>query len=325
MRALVTGGNGFIGSHLVNALLVRDWEVVILDRGDSPLYSTPRGVTFIKEELGNRGALRKALKNVDIVFHLAWSGVHQSSNQDLRGHVEVNLLPTLGLFDLCVEAGVRRIIFVSSGGTVYGKATSLPIAEDHPKNPICAYGVTKLAAENYLQLYGYLHGLDYIILRPSVAYGERQNPNGIQGAVAVFMGRALRGEPIVRWGNGTTVRDFFYVGDLVEACLLSASVQEGRQIYNIGGGLGVTLHDLVEMVRELSGIEVALRYEPERLFDVPELVMDISRAASGLGWKPRTSLTCGLLRTWKWIKSTYKSDKSEESDENVPYSVQCMG
>jgi UDP-glucose 4-epimerase len=308
LRALVTGGNGFIGSHLVDALLSKDWEVVVFDRENSPFYALPDRVTFIKEELSNRGALRNAIKNIDVVFHLAWSGVHQSSNQDLRGHVEINLLPTLSFFELSLDAGVKRIVFISSGGTVYGRANNLPIKEDDPKNPICAYGVTKLAAENYLQLYGYLHGLDYIILRPSVAYGERQNPNGIQGAVAVFMGKVLRREPIIIWGDGTTVRDFFYVGDLVEACLLAATTQARCEIFNMGGGQSVTLNQLVEMIQKVTGINVALRYEPKRAFDVPEIVLDISKATHCLGWRPHTGFADGLSRTWQWIKSAEKVD-----------------
>lgn len=303
MRALVTGGLGFIGSHLVDALLAEGWQVVIFDRGRNPFYSVPAKAEIVEAELDNRGALSQALRGVDVVFHLAWSGENLASSQDMRTHVELNFLPSLRLIELCEKAGVQRVVFFSSGGTVYGKAVQLPIAEDHPRNPISPYGLTKLTVEKFLELHGSLFETDYVIVRPSVPYGERQNPSGVQGAVAVFLGKAMHGEPIVIWGDGTVVRDYFYVRDLARACLLAAVTPAGRQAFNFGGGVAISMNRLVEMVRDVTGIDVEVIYQEARSFDVPELVLDISKAERELAWQPVVGLAEGLERTWKWIKS----------------------
>lgn len=303
MRALITGGLGFIGSHLVNELLAKGWEVVIFDRARNPFFAPPEPASFVEAELDNRGALSAALQGVDVVFHLAWTGESLASSQDMRTHVELNFLPSLRLFELCEDAGVKRIVFFSSGGTVYGKAAWLPIPENHPRRPISPYGLTKSTVEGFLELHGDLLGIDYVILRPSVPFGERQNPAGVQGAVAVFMGHALRREPIVIWGDGSVVRDYFYIGDLARACVLAAETPTGRQAFNLGGGVGITMNQLVEKIRAVTGREIEVVYQEGRSFDVPELVLDISRAEEELGWRPEVSLEVGLERTWKWIRS----------------------
>ena len=303
MRALVTGGNGFMGSHLVEGLSAEGWEVVVVDRGTNPYFTPAPEVRVVRETISNRGAMREALAGVDVVFHLAWSGVHVSSNQDLRSHVEANLLPSLSLFDVCLEVGVPRVVFVSSGGTVYGKAEELPISEEHATHPINAYGVTKLAVEHYLALYRHLWQLEPVILRPSVAYGERQDPAGLQGAVAVFLGRLLKGEPIVVWGDGGAVRDYFHVSDLVRACLRAATRPVAGEIFNISGGRGVSLRELLELIRRVTGRQPEVRYEEARRFDVPELVLDLGKARELLDWQPRIALEEGLERTWRWIRT----------------------
>jgi UDP-glucose 4-epimerase len=303
VRVLITGGLGFIGSHLVETFLAAGWEVVVVDRGRSPFYSPPARVRLVEAELDNRGALGEALRGVDVVFHLAWTGESLASSQDMRTHAELNLMPSLRLFELCEEAGVRRVLFFSSGGTAYGRAERLPIPEDHPRRPISPYGLTKTTVESFLELHGRQFGLDYVIIRPSVPYGERQSPRGVQGAVAVFLGKAMRGEPIVIWGDGSVVRDYFYVGDLARGCLLAASTPDGRQAFNFGGGAGISINRLVELVRRVTGLDVEVRYEEGRAFDVPELVLDIERAHRVLGWRPEVGIEEGLDRTWRWIRS----------------------
>ena len=301
MRALVTGGNGFMGSHLVEGLHREGWDVVSVHRGVA-LHHAPARVRVIREGIGNRGAMAEALRGVDVVFHLAWSGVHVSSNQDLRGHVEANLLPSLSLFETCLEAGVRRIVFVSSGGTVYGRPETLPIPEDHPTRPINAYGATKLAVERYLDLHRHLQGLETVILRPSVAYGERQRPDGLQGAVAVFLGRIARGEPLVIWGDGSSSRDFFHVEDFVHAASLAGTAPVSGEVFNISGGRGLRLDTLVDLLQEVSGRKAEVRFEPARVFDVPVLELDLKRAQQLLGWQPKIDFEEGLARTWEWLK-----------------------
>ncbi|HEV2472220.1 MAG TPA: NAD-dependent epimerase/dehydratase family protein [Chthonomonadales bacterium] len=326
-RVLVTGGTGFIGAHLVTALLSLGAEVTVFDRR-TRAPQIPGAATFV-EDLNNRGALKAALQGVDIVYHLAWSGVHQSSNQDVRAHVEMNLLPALGLFELCAEAKVGKVVFLSSGGAIYGRATRLPIPEDHPLHPISAYGCAKLAAESGLELFGHLHGLRYCILRPSVPYGERQNPNGTQGAVAVFLGKALSGEPITIWGDGSAIRDFFHVEDLVSACLCAARGDLPCGVFNIGGGCPVSLNELVTLVGRVSGRPPRVIYEAPRLFDPPSIVLDISRANSCLGWRPTVDLEDGVGRLWRWMTGVWapetlprasSSAHREETDGRHPAS-----
>lgn len=304
MKALVTGGCGFIGSHLVERLLAESWEVSVIDHARNPFYSPPAGVRFIQDEIGNRGALADALQATDVVFHLAWSGIHSTSNQDIRGHAEFNLLSTLSLLDVCLDSGVSRVVFLSSGGTVYGRDCVPPIAETHPTEPVCGYGVTKLATEKYLRLYHHLRKLDYAVIRPSVAYGERQNPKAAQGAVAVFMGKALKGEPITIWGDGSIVRDYVYAGDLAEACLLAAVKPLTNRIYNVSGSEPVSIAALAELVGKVVGKKANIRFEAERSFDAVNLVLDCSRARAELGWTPKVSLAEGLARTLAWMRKT---------------------
>jgi len=304
LRTLITGGCGFIGSHLVDLLVEKKWDVRVLDRYLNPFYSLPNQVEFIKAEVNNRGALRSALKNVDIVYHLAWSGVHLTSNLDLRGHVETNLLSSLTFFEVCLEMQIKRIVFISSGGTVYGKICKIPTPENHTTAPVCAYGVTKLSIEKYLSLYGFLHGVEYVILRPSVPYGERQNPVGIQGAVNVFLGKMLHGKPIEIWGDGQIKRDFFYVGDLADALYRAGTCDEKCEVFNIGGGKSISLNQLPEVLNEVTGIQVPVHYLPGRSFDAAEVCLDITKAREKMNWEPQTPLMVGLTRTWNWMKTS---------------------
>ncbi len=310
MKALVTGGCGFIGSHLVERLRREGVAVTVMDRDENPWWRLPPGVAFLRDEMNNRGAVDAALDGVDVVFHLAWSGVHQSSNQDLRGHLEMNLLPTVDLFDLCARHRVGKVVFISSGGTVYGRAVHLPISEGHPTAPLNGYGAAKLAAEAFLRVQTGLNDLPHVILRPSVPFGERQNPDGIQGAVAVFMGRLLRGQDIVVYGDGSVVRDYFHVSDLAEALWLAASSPVREGTYNVGSGQGISLSDLVSTLGEVTGMPVVIRREAGRLFDAPTVVLDIAAIGRDLGWRPRVALRQGLERTWHWVRDEWQCGRA---------------
>jgi UDP-glucose 4-epimerase len=304
MRALVTGGAGFIGVHLAHVLVENNFDVTIFDR--TPVQSGALAncpVRVVTEDLANRRALHEAIEGVDVVYHLAWSGIHSSSNLNIRAHTETNLLFTLDLLDECRNAGVKRVVFMSSGGAVYGYAHQLPIPEHHPTAPISAYGAAKLSVEAYLHVYGHLYDLNSISLRPSVPFGEWQNSRRGQGAVTVFLQNVYCGRPIVVWGSGDIVRDFFYIGDLARACLLAANTDVAPGAYNIGGGVPVTLKELIERIRYVTGRAVPVIYEPPRSFDPPSIVLDISKARRALGWAPKVPLADAIARTWGWIKS----------------------
>jgi len=302
LKTLVIGGNGFIGSHLVDALLEAGHEVVVLDIQDRRYGATPACVHFIRGDLNQVYLLREALIGVEVVFHLAWATIHETSNQDPAADVRLNLIPSLQLFDACRQMGVRKVLFASSGGTVYGPAQQLPILESHPKEPRSGYGITKLAVEKYLQMYHHLHGLDYAILRPSVPYGPRQNPLGRQGAVAVFLYRVARGLPITIWGDGSVTRDFFYISDLTDAFLAAAAQNLGRdRVFNIGGAEEISLLQLVAAVETTVGRKAQVEHLPARKFDAPRLALDTTLARKVLGWQPRVGLAEGLRRTWEWM------------------------
>ena len=304
MRALLTGGTGFIGVHLAHALVRSHFDVTIFDRTPAQIGAfADCPVRVVTEDLANRRALQEALKGVDVVYHLAWSGIHSSSNLNIRAHTETNLLFTLDLLDECRNAGVRRVVFMSSGGAVYGHAHQLPIPEHHPTAPISAYGAAKLSVEAYLHVYGHLYDLSCVSLRPSVPFGEWQNSRQGQGAVNVFLRNVYYGRPIVVWGSGDIVRDFFYVGDLARACLLAANMDVAPGAYNIGGGVPITLKELIERIRYVTGRAVPVIYEPPRSFDPHSIVLDISKARCELGWTPRVPLVDAIARTWGWITS----------------------
>ena len=222
-RALVVGGNGFIGAHLVQKLVATGWDVTILHKYEQPRYSKmPTAVRFLRGDLTQESLLAEAVAQQDVVFHLLWTttAIHEVANRDPAADVQANLVLTIHLIEACRAARVGRLVFTSSGGTVYGRTQTAPIPEDHQTNPITAYGVSKLAVEKYLQMFHHLYGLDFAIFRPSVPYGPYQNPLARQGAVAVFLYRVAKGLPLTIWGDGSVTRDYFYISDQTPGAIL---------------------------------------------------------------------------------------------------------
>jgi UDP-glucose 4-epimerase len=197
---------------------------------------------------------------------------------------------------------VRKVVFSSSGGTVYGVPTRLPVDESHPTLPITSYGVHKLTIEKYLHLNHALHGLDYCVLRIANAYGERQRTETAQGAVSVFLERILRGQPLEVWGDGSVVRDYVYVADIVRAFIATLGDPGEARIFHIGAGAGVSLAQLIEAIGAVVGRPPAVEYTPGRRFDVPASVLDCSLARRVLGWQASTPLAEGLRRTYDWMR-----------------------
>jgi UDP-glucose 4-epimerase len=308
MKALVIGGSGFIGSHLVDELINKGWAVAVLDFQERRYGSIPPSVKFIRGDINQAYLVREALTGVDIVFHLAWATIHETSNEDPTADISANLIPSIQLFEACQRMGVRRVVFTSSGGTVYGQAQTLPIRENHPQNPLNGYGITKLAAEKYLQMFHHLHGLDYAILRPSVPYGPRQNPMGRQGAVAVFLYRISRGLPITLWGDGSVSRDYFYISDLVQA-LIAAAVRDmgSERVFNIGGPKEISLLQLINYVEKTIDKKARVEYLPGRKFDASRIILDTSQAKKILQWEPKVEIEQGLAKTWDWMSTVIRS------------------
>jgi UDP-glucose 4-epimerase len=304
--ALVLGGAGFLGSHLAEALLARGRRVRVFDRENVDLKNLD-GMAgdweFMGGDFTSASDQDRALQGVSAVFHLISTTIPATSNQDPVFDVETNMVATVRLLDRACRERVARVVFVSSGGTVYGRPRRLPITEDHPTEPLVSYGVIKLAVEKYLALYRHLHGLSYRVTRLSNPYGPRQNPTGAQGAASVFLGRVHAGLPIEIWGDGSVVRDYLYVTDAVEGILAAEThTDDEPAVFNIGSGEGTSLNDLVAAIGEVTGREIPVHRLLPRPFDVPANVLDITRARTELGWSPRTSLREGLARTWAWLE-----------------------
>ncbi len=299
-KALVTGASGFLGRHLVEALLAEGCTVVGFD------ISTPdtsddhlQWVTgsFLDGEL-----LRDALQDCEVIFHLASTTLPKSSNDDPGHDVATNLQGAIGLLDQAVAAGVSKVVFISSGGTVYGVPRQLPVPEDHVTHPTCSYGIVKLAIEKYLYLYHQMHGLDTCSLRLSNPYGEYQRPDTGQGVIAALCHRALHGETIEIWGDGSVVRDFIYVKDAVAAMLKAMEVECAGQAFNIGSGTGTSINQVIDQIELASACTVKRDYKPGRGFDVPEIYLDISKASRDLNWQPLVSMEEGLARLFDWAR-----------------------
>lgn len=302
MRAVVVGGNGFIGSHLVDRLLDDRWQVVVYDRAPERYRPPHPRVEYLLGELGNTGLLTTVLPRADVVFHLASTTIPESSNDSPVFDIQSNLADTVRFLEVCVASRVKKVVFLSSGGTVYGIPRALPVKETDPTNPICSYGIVKLAVEKYLQLFKHLHDLSYTILRPSNPYGVRQNPAGQQGAVSVFLGRIAQDLPITIWGSGEVTRDYLHVSDLVQACLVAATAQAAEPIFNISSGMETSLNRLLEIIGTVLSEPVHVVRLPARPFDVPRLALDSQRAREQLGWSPRVPLEEGILDTWAWTR-----------------------
>lgn len=301
MKILVLGGSGFLGGYVVDELADAGHNVVSLDRYAESFRPVREGVVFYQADFGNRGELEEVLKGgVDVVVHMVSSTIPQSSNEDPIFDVQSNLVESIALFEMCVKHGVRKVVFTSSGGTVYGIPQNDLISEEHPTSPLCSYGVTKLAIEQYLQLFYKLHGLKYHVLRLSNPYGPRQDPTKKQGAASVFMYRILKGKEVTVWGDGGVVRDFIYAADFAKACLLAVeSIDVG--VLNIGSGTGVSIRELLTTAERVTGFSANIVRLPPRGFDVPSVVLDCAKAYETLAWQPSVSLEDGLIKMRDWM------------------------
>ena len=306
MKVLIIGGCGFIGSHVLDKALAEGLQVRVFDRRPEPFRPALAGVDYVLGDLTDTSQLYEALSGVDAVIHLASTSVPSTSNLDPVSDITGNLIGAVRLLDIMRAAGLRKIVFLSSGGTVYGIPQFNPVAESHPLRPICSYGIVKVAIENYIHMEHALHGLQHVILRASNPYGPRQGHTGIQGIIGTHLWRIARGEPVEVWGDGSVVRDFIHVRDLAELCV-KAVMSDVSGCYNAGSGEGTSVSEVVgcidRTVQATGNAPVRPVYKPGRGFDVPRVVLDISRAKADLHWKPRTGLDEGIAESWDWVRS----------------------
>ncbi|MBW8850588.1 MAG: NAD-dependent epimerase/dehydratase family protein [Xanthomonadales bacterium] len=298
MAILLLGGNGFIGSHLAEALSARGDRVVVLDARAPRTDTQWRGIDYRRADPFAADALDAALADCDIVVHLASATTPATADADPVRDVEANLIGTLRLLEAMRRHGRRRLIYLSSGGTVYGNPTGLPVAESHALNPICAYGVVKVAVEHCIRIQADAGMLDPVVVRPSNPYGERQAASRAQGLIGIAMMRLLKGAPVQLWGDGGHVRDFLHVDDLVRL-LVTAVHGNVSGVFNAGGGQGHRLDEVCALIERAAGTPLRIERLPARRFDVREIVLDIRAARDAFGWAPSIPLSDGVLRTWQ--------------------------
>ncbi len=305
VKCLVFGGGGFIGANLCAGLLAAGHRVRVFEYPHVISQCAPEvmaRVEWVEGDFLNPADVEAAVAGCDAAFHLVSTSLPKGSNDNPAYDVESNLVSTIRMLEAARRHGLGKVVFSSSGGTVYGVPRQIPIGESHPTEPICSYGIVKLAVEKYLHLFHALHGLDYAVLRLSNPYGEGQRAQSSQGAVAVFLHKALRDEPIEIWGDGTVTRDYLYIGDVVSAMLGALAYAGPERVFNIGSGSGLSLNELVARIGALLGRPVRHEHRDGRQFDVPVNILDIGRAGRHLDWRPQVPFEEGLRRTLEWIR-----------------------
>jgi UDP-glucose 4-epimerase len=303
-RCLILGGCGFIGSNLAEKLLALDYQVRVFDMPTATrihLVPVESDIEFFVGSFLNDEDVDAAVQGVDFVFHLVGTTLPANSNRRPIFDVESNVLATIRLLQSSVRHRVKRIIFSSSGGTVYGEPQTIPILEDHRTDPICSYGITKLTCEKYLQLFHHLYGLDYTILRIGNPYGKYQKVTAEQGIVGVFLNHINQGKMITIWGDGAVTRDYIYVGDVANAFVAALKQDSPYRIFNVGTGVGISVRDLLRKMERITGIQPHLEYASGRPIDVSINVLDSTRAQKYMNWRAEIDCDEGLRRTWAWI------------------------
>lgn len=294
MKILVLGGSGFLGRHIVNRMLDEGHQVRVLDRQADKLGLAE--VETVNADFSDTMILSEALVGVDKVVHLISTSVPSTSNKAPVSDIQGNLINTLNLLDAMRESELRDIVYFSSGGTVYGHPETVPIKETHGNNPICSYGVVKLAIEKYLYMYSELYGFNTVVLRPSNPFGPGQTHTGVQGFIGTCIAAALSDSPLTIWGDGSVKRDYIFAEDVAEATI-SALYSKRSDIFNISSGEGISLNEIIELVQQETGKSITVNYQAKRDFDIPEIILDNEKARRVLRWKPATGFKLGLSLT----------------------------
>lgn len=305
MKCVILGGGGFIGSAIADRLLQAGHELRIFERPRVVPYRAfdqQERVEWMTGDMLSTHDIRDAIEGTDVVLHMVSFTLPKSSNDDMSYDVQTNLVATIQLLNAMVSQNVGKIVFISSGGTVYGIPKYLPIDEHHPTDPLVSYGITKLAIEKYLLMFQRLHGIRATILRVSNPFGSRQRVETAQGAVTVFLHRALHRQTIDIWGDGSITRDYIYVSDVAEAFARAVDYSGTESVFNISSGVGTSLNELVEMIGNILGERIDCRYLEKRPFDVPASILSNALARQELGWTPQVTLREGIARAAKWMK-----------------------
>jgi len=306
MRILVTGGAGFIGSHTVDALVASGaGEISVLDDLSSGKRQQVNAkATLYQTDLRDAAAVGSVVEQVrpEIVFHLAAQMDVRRSVADPAFDAQVNLVGFLNLIESARRHGLKRVVFASTGGAIYGEQDEFPCTEDHPRRPVSPYGVAKLATEAYLFFYKVEYGIDYLALRFGNVYGPRQDPHGEAGVVAIFCGRILDGKPVTIYGDGTQTRDYVYVGDVVRAVVAAAKSRASGIALNIGTGIETSVNELYSTLAGIADFPTQAQHAAARPGEQKRSVISPARAERELGWRPEKKLADGLEETFNYFK-----------------------
>jgi UDP-glucose 4-epimerase len=298
-KCLLTGGAGFLGLHLATGLAKAGYDVTILDKAIPP---KSKGINSIKGDFKDSQTTTKALKGKDILFHFAWSSVPADPIKNVQQDVSKNRKYTIRLFELAAKLKIKKVIFPSSGGSVYGNVKKIPIRETQKTNPISPYATSKLAVEKYIYLFHETFGVDYLILRISNPYGPRQSPDRNQGLIPKLIANALKGEETPIFGSTKAIRDYIYIGDVVSAILKLVKNDVKNDTFNIGSGKGRTIDEIIKGISKVVGVTPKIILKPERHSDVFKNALSIAKIKRKISWKPQTDLKKGLKLTLDWIK-----------------------
>jgi len=306
MNILILGAAGFIGTNLtLNLSKNKDDKITLVDKNKEYFVNIEKkclkNVTIKEASLDEKMDF-SILDGQDIVYHLVSSNVPTTSNQHISHDIQANVLFSSYLFDACVEHSVKKVVFISSGGTVYGKEATCPLSEETPTNPISSYGIQKITIEKLLYLYNYMYGLDYRIIRLANPYGPYQRPNGVLGAVTTFTYKAIKREEIQVYGDGSVVRDYIYIDDAINAIIKVVNGENKHHTFNLGCGYGTSIKELLLTIEKALGIELKIVYRAGRTVDVPVNYLDISRYEKYYGKLNPISLEEGIKRTAKFMK-----------------------
>lgn len=310
MDVLVIGGCGFIGSHVVDRLIREGYNVRIATRN---IKNVTEGTVYVPRwvdvETEYADMCFDALDGVDAVIHLGSSTIPATSNQDPLADINDNLVSTVNLLKLMRIKGIRNLVYMSSGGAIYGSSLGEGSHERDSLYPLSSYGAIKVAIENYIIMEIKLHGLFATILRPSNPYGPGQKA-GAQGIIGNFLWNIANDKPCEIWGDGSIIRDFVYVEDVAEACMLSVSGNnsygKNSGIYNISSGVGYRINDLLPIIGKIVDKPVSIAYHEGRNFDIRRVVLDNTNAGRFLNWKPKVDLKDGIEKTWQWVQENNK-------------------
>lgn len=310
MNILILGAAGFIGTNLALSLVKNKENKITLVDEKREYFSNNSlinmdNVSVSIEKFDKNADFENILENQGIVYHLVSTTIPTTSNRQIQHEMEENIGFTVNLLEQCVKCGVKKIVFISSGGTVYGREGVCPLKEDTPTHPITSYGVQKLAIEKMLYLYNYMYGLDYNIIRLANPYGPYQRPNGMLGAVTTFTYKALKKEEILVYGDGSVVRDYIYIDDAIKAIKTIAEGESEQKLFNVGCGYGTSINKLLEEIKLALGIEMNIVYKDGRQVDVPVNYLDINRYEKIYGKLNPISLQDGIKKTAGFMIKEY--------------------